>query len=138
MSEERENRHYLQVNGLSYHFQRNNYNEVNKGLGYEFRSRDNYGLLAGYYDNSYHRHSKYLAASVFTDGTKVLGGSLSLLGAVGVATNYPEYIGINRSTTKLVGLVGASWEHSSGVGLNLMGFPHKDGLVMANIIVRMK
>lgn len=69
---------YLQINGLSYHDTENRYfydmnsgkrrpfNEVNLGAGIEYFATDHFGVMAGYYNNSYYDDSFYIGAIVET------------------------------------------------------------------------
>ncbi len=51
---------WLNINGKSYHFQRNGYNEQNGGLGAQIFTTDHSSWLFGHYDNSFHRPTDYL------------------------------------------------------------------------------
>jgi hypothetical protein len=51
---------WVNINGKSYHFQRNGYNERNWGLGAQVFTTDHSSWLFGHYDNSFGRPTEYV------------------------------------------------------------------------------
>ncbi len=104
-----EDTRYYSKNGKNQHtVTENQYNNINPGIGYK---TDN-GLMVGYYDNSYHKPTFYLAQEyMFNQYVGVFGG---------VGTGYKSVVGYDLNV--LGGLV-FRYQLTDKIGLNLMTLP---------------
>ena len=109
---------YLVTTIGSYHFDRSkDYNERNLGLGLEHRSGD-WSVSAGFYRNSFDRHTNYLLASY----TPLDIGGWQLGGVVGGVTGYNDGIApwVSGIATRDFGSVGINVVFSvAGVALQV-------------------
>ena len=108
---------WLVISGLSHHFQpdRRDWREVNPGLGLERESEEYTGLswTAGYFRNSYDRHTVYAGARWMPWRL----GPVQYGGYALAASGYPSPVLL---------LPGLSVE-GKGVGLNLVVLPNLPG-----------
>jgi len=104
---------YVVATMASYHFDRSKeHNEQNFGLGYEYKFNEDWRVGAGFYKNSFYRHTNYVFGG-YTPLT-VYGTSVGLIG--GLASGYTS-----ERLDPLLGLfVTKEW---SGFGVNVLIHP---------------
>lgn len=76
---------WVNVGGLSKHFEDNGRNEVHQGLGVEYRWRDDLSVMVGFHKNSLDLRTRYVAVNYqpFEVGPFRIGAS------VGIMDGYP-------------------------------------------------
>lgn len=76
---------WINTGGFSKHFEDNGRNEVNLGLGAEYRFRDDLSVMAGYHKNSLDLRTRYVAVNYQPFGV----GPFKIGASVGVMDGYP-------------------------------------------------
>lgn len=77
---------WVNTGGFSKHFEDNGRNEVNLGLGAEYRFRDNLSVMVGYHKNSLDLRTRYAAVNY----QPLNIGPFKIGASIGVMTGYPQ------------------------------------------------
>ncbi len=126
---------WVNTGGFSKHFQDNGRNEVNLGLGFEYRTRPDLSFMAGYHKNSLDLHTRYLAMNYqpLEVGPFRVGASIGVMDGYPAKKNGGQFFAI---------LPMASWE-GERVGVNFGIIPnipsqHVEGAFVAQIKWRLR
>lgn len=130
---------WLTTGFRSYHFQRSaDYNEINNGIGVEWRFNAEQAVVAGTYDNSMRRNSRYLHYV----WTPVHIDPLHLGAAAGIINGYPD-LNKGKFGFSLIPVASLHFKiFSHDAGLNLVYIPtvtqRIDGSLALQLKIRLK
>ena len=114
---------FLVVPIASYHTERNGYNQINPGLGFERSINERWSFGGGFYRNSYRRDSFYAGATYM----RWRIGEIRLGTSLGLVTGYGGVLPMAAPT--------AVWD-SGGVGISVMVTPPVSGKALVGLMLR--
>lgn len=121
---------------VSKHSRGSDYNENNRGVGFEYTFDASWHLAAGVYDNSLRRTSRYAQAVWSPDATLWRRGDWKarLGAAVGLVDGYPD-MRDGRFFPTLLPVASLEWNR---VGVNLTYIPSIAGNVSGAVALQLK